>query len=159
MLGGLIRRRLFDDLREQLGASYSVSDRSRFLRGGTGVLEFTADVSHDHYLLADAAIEAFVHGDVVFSPEELERDRREFAASYNYASSTTDALARSLFRSWLLAGSVDPFLDEPKRYFSVELGSVNAAARQCAAHAVRSLLADMDSIERVRRSATVPSRR
>ncbi|HTV19354.1 MAG TPA: insulinase family protein [Polyangiaceae bacterium] len=152
-LGGLLRRRLFEELREQLGASYSVSDRSRFLRGGTGVLEFSADVSYDHYAAADAVVEAFARGDVVFTAEELERDRRQFAASYNNAWSTTDSLARSLFRAWLLDGGVEPFLAEPERYFGVELAEVNAAARQCAAHAVQSLLADARRIERARRGA------
>lgn len=144
MLGELVRGRLFDQLREQLGASYSVTDKSRVLRGGTAVIEHVADVSYDQLVPATKTIEGFVgRRDPTFTAAELERGRRAFAAAFNYDYSTTSALAEALFRTWVLGYGVSGFVEQPQRVFDVTLDRVNGMARLCADHAVRSLLGDM----------------
>jgi zinc protease len=151
MLGRLIQQRLYEQLRQQLGASYSVADRTRLLRGGTALLEFVADAGYAHFVLADAMVDAFVRGSSTsFSEAELADARRQFAAQYGYALSTTDVLARSLFSSWVLGYSVAEFVALPDQYLGVTLQQINAAAQQCAQHAVVSLLGDLTQIQSAR---------
>jgi predicted Zn-dependent peptidase len=132
---------LFDGLREELGASYSVNSRVNYLLGGTAEFELFADVDYARLpqvirrvrtLLADP-------GTPFLDPAALARARAHVAAA---ARLNTREMAIDLFDWWNLGWPLD-FRDRlPRQAMATRDEDVLAVAGHCRENAVIGVLGD-----------------
>jgi zinc protease len=140
----MLASRLFNTLRTQIGASYSVSGAVELLRGGTTLLHISADVDPLRLQVAFREIRAFASNKATstFDDQSLEQARYFVAAHYNLGLDTSLQAAQRVLLAWRLDWPLDTVTRYPRRLLDVHYDQVLRIAEHCRANWVVSVLGD-----------------
>jgi len=136
-----VQRALEASLREEIGASYSVNSRIRFLVGGTAAFDLRADVDYAVLPQAIQRVRALLAdpGTPFLTPATLVGGRPRAGL---YARMDTEVMAREVFDRWNLGWPLD-FLDRlPQLAIATSAAQVTAIAEHCRENAVIGVLGD-----------------
>jgi predicted Zn-dependent peptidase len=144
LLSALVRKQLFERLRQEMGATYTPEADAHFYRGGSAALIATADVSATDLPFALSTIKAMMDlgSSPPFNSQDLERARFILARQSSFRYGTSEALADTILTYWNM-GWPPATLDEyPTRLAAVSFADVERALATCRANAVLAVLAD-----------------
>jgi zinc protease len=129
----MLARRFFAELREQRGASYLVDAGLTTYRGGTSVVEMSADVDYSELGEALARLRCYIEqpAEAAFDQTLLTAARAQMAAEFNLSHSTTLALAEALFAHWNQGWPLDTVDRTLNRLWTTELEQVNPVSDHC----------------------------
>lgn len=144
----VLASRLFDELRTQIGASYSVHGSVEFLRGGTTLLHISADVDPLRLQAAFHKIRGFLGNEAARSIDEesIEQARFSVGARYNLGLDTSMQAAQRVLLAWRLDWPLEAVTRYPERLLRVRREQVLRIAEHCRANAVVSVLGDAPTI-------------
>jgi zinc protease len=145
----MLSSRLFDTLRTEIGASYSVSGSVEFLRGGTTLLHISADVDPLRMQAAFREVRAFVDNKADtsrFDDQSLEQARFFVGAHYNLGLDTSLKAAQRVLLAWRLDWPLDAVTRYPQRLLDVHRVQVQRIAEHCRANVVVSVVGDEPNV-------------
>ena len=139
-----LKKALFADLRQEVGASYSVSGGVDVLPGGTAVLRLSADV--DTQLLPEVLRRLrrmIAHPETVTSDSAtFDHTRGTAAGRFRVDAATTESTARLLFETWNRRWPLEAAARLPDQALAASPEAVETAASRCRDNWAVGLLGD-----------------
>jgi zinc protease len=131
-------------LRERTAASYAVQTSHESLRGGTSIVEVTADVDYAHLPVAIGAVRAFVDrpAAALFEGDRLAQARAAAARHFNFAHATTEDLAMHVVAAWNVGLPIDMLDRYPERVAASTSSDLARVAKHCQESFIIGFLGD-----------------
>ena len=153
VFAGHLQRTMWRELREEIGASYSVHGRPRTLPGGTSVLDLTADIDYARLPEALRRLRTFVREAAAGSDpggRDPTRDPSIALASerWRLENPTTYDMAETLLWLWVVDWPFDTMDRMPDQLKAVSGDSVRAIAQHCAKNWVVGLIGEESRLRR-----------
>jgi zinc protease len=137
----ILKKLLFDELRERLGGSYGVTGGVEVIPGGTDLLELSTDVDYPALPTVLRHMRRLLGGPAP-SNDISEETRRGSANRFHLRAVTTPAMAGRLFDMWNLGWPIDTLDRLPEAALTVTPAELAAVADNCRDNWLIGLLGD-----------------
>jgi len=157
-------KKMWNDLREELGASYTIHGRARTLPGGTSVFDFYADIAYARLPEALRRLRAYVRASADGSSGDgldlaSDPDVRSISQRWQVEITTTSDLADNLMQLWVVDWPLDTLNRMSDQLNATRPEAVRDIAEHCAKNWIVGLLGEEGRLRRAWAQSAEPAAR